>query len=86
MIDPVKEFDQRYPDVAEAFRKAEHDAKEALFKSQTSDREEREQIYYAVRGLNDAKKRLMAAMDDKRIKALTEQHAVTSAKPGASTA
>lgn len=84
--DPVEEFERRFPEVAEAFRKVDAELREALFKTVTSQADEREDIYRSVRALEKARAKIMTALTDKHLKAVSEERAATLANTGAATA
>ena len=85
-IDPVAEFERRFPEVDAAFRKVDEDLRRAMFVSATSAAEEREQIYYSVRALSEVRTKMIAELTAKHIQQITEERAATLAKSGAATA
>jgi hypothetical protein len=83
---PQEEFEQRFPEVAAAFRKVDEDQRKALFGTTTSETDLREQIYYSVRALEEVKKKMIAALTNRHIEQIKEDHAATLAKSGDATA
>lgn len=74
MMEPGAEtFARKHPEMAAAIAKVRAEALEAIASTGVADSDTREALYFKIRGLDEARKSIIDALDDKAMR----DHAVT---------
>lgn len=85
-FDPVAEFERKFPEVSAGINAIVAECQAAILASPTAAKDEREQMYFAMKAAERLRKKLIEHINAQNIKKITEDHAATLAYNGRATA